>query len=101
MAKLKINIKSLATEARDNRKEARQFKGLQKWSLNHHRQTVIRPESRVAQWLYAYCRGVPRCVIERHHRPDDGGTAQLARRAQQKATRLGIDLSGFSEWLES
>ena len=65
LCKLKINVKSLAAEARFNRLEKnRASVGWIKWELDAHRTGPLRQEARVAQLAYAFVRGVPYRVVE-------------------------------------
>ena len=98
MAKIKINIKSLAAESRFNRIEASKFKGLEKSDLNEHRRYQIKNESRVAQWIYAYARGIPRSKIESSV-VGESNKYMFKKRAIEKLKRLRIDHEGFEKWL--
>lgn len=112
LAAIKINLKSLADEARHNRLEASRLVAFARWKLNHHRTTVIRPEARAAHLLYAFCRGIPRNVVEGTRRGRDARgwphghdymvpERQLLNRIRQKATKLGVDYSDLSEWFHA
>jgi hypothetical protein len=102
LAKIKINVKSLAAESVINRKEATKLSGLDRHDLNEHRKTSIRTESRVAQWVYAYARGVPKKVIEPDARKLPSYLSQMMKkRGTEKAKRMGINPEGFGDWLEA
>ena len=100
LAKLKINIKSLAAEARANRKEAAKLSGMEKWDCNQHRKTKLRREARVAQWLYCFARGFPRCRMEYNCRAIcHYDLAAMSKRINGKSRSVGLDIDGFEEWL--
>lgn len=54
---LKIKIKNLADEARTIRTEERKLRGMDKWSLQHHRKTIVRMAARRTQIAYQIIRG--------------------------------------------
>ncbi len=54
---LKIKVKNLADEARTIRQEENKLHGMAKWSLQHHRKTVVRNAARRSQLAYQICRG--------------------------------------------
>ena len=100
LAALKINVKSLATEAKTNRLEASKLKGDDKWALNHHRTTVIRPEARAANLAYSFANGIPRAVAEPNRRELTSYLKKrLADRVRQKLTRLGLSCESLDDWL--
>lgn len=102
IAKLKINVKSLAEEARINRKEAAKLCGLDKHALDVHRTGPLREEARIAQWVYACARGVPRSVIESSHRTHPQYQNWLVLKAVKKAKRFGLGITeeDWKEWLD-
>jgi hypothetical protein len=55
--KLRIKAKHLAEEARIIRREAQRVHGMDRWQLNHHRQTTVRDEARATQLAYQFLRG--------------------------------------------
>jgi len=54
---LKIKIKNLADEARTIRTEERKVRGMDRWSLQQHRKTVVRSAARCSQIAYQVIRG--------------------------------------------
>lgn len=64
LIKLKINIKSLAAEARINRAEARKCRGWDRYDLNAHRTGKLRYEARLANLAYAFLRDIPYKRVE-------------------------------------
>lgn len=63
---LRVNVKSLAAEARLIREEIRKARNPEaKASLACHRSWRVKPESRLAQLALAYVKGVPYRVVER------------------------------------
>lgn len=69
---LRVKIKSLAEEARIIRHEERQTRGREKWNLQYHRKTVVRPEARASLLAYCLLRGRTYETIEQspHTNPD-------------------------------
>lgn len=65
IAKLRINVKSLAYEAKANRREMRRVPPTCRGALRNHRVNRVRPESRTAQLALAFVRGVPYKKVER------------------------------------
>lgn len=54
---LKVKIKNLADEARTIRREEQKVHGMEKWTLQHHRKTVVRSEARRSLIAYQIIRG--------------------------------------------
>lgn len=77
---LKIKVKSLASEARIIRKEAKKTSGDVKYGLNAHRTSVVRPQARASLLAYGILRGVPYCVMERscRYEPDFNRVIKMA-----------------------
>lgn len=64
---LRVNVKSLAAEARLIRDEIRRATNPEaKASLACHRAWRVKPESRLAQLALAFVKGVPYRVVERN-----------------------------------
>ena len=64
--KLRVNVKSLAAEAKIIRQEAKRYPGdsSERGCLNWHRISVVRDEARAAQLAYAFLRNIPYSVVE-------------------------------------
>ena len=58
LRELKIKIKNLADEARTIREEEKKTCGMERWDLQHHRKTVVRPAARANLLAYACLRGM-------------------------------------------
>jgi hypothetical protein len=61
---LKVKIKNLADEARTIRQEESKTSGMERWSLQHHRKTVVRRAARHNLLAYAFLRGRPYSRVE-------------------------------------
>ena len=63
--KLRVNVKSLAAEAKIIRDEMRRADTSEaREALHHHRMTRVRPEARLAHLALAFTRGVPYKTVE-------------------------------------
>jgi len=64
---LRVNVKSLAAEARFIRHEMRRTQSVEaKGSLAYHRRLRLKPEARLAHLALAYVKGVPYRKVENH-----------------------------------
>lgn len=100
LRKLRINIKSLAAEARFNRLEKhRASTGSIKQQLDLHRTGPLRQEARVSQLAYAFLRGVPYRVVESSVR-DPNNMEYVCRLVSKKLQRLtgSSDTDVLREW---
>lgn len=79
---LKIKIKSLAAEQVIIRDEARKCSGMDKWDLNHHRTSHVRPYIRENHLAYGFLKGIPYSRMENrcHEAPDWDEVEKLVRR---------------------
>lgn len=67
--KLRVNVKSLAAEAKIIRDEIRRANTTEaKQALHDHRMTRVRPEARLAHLALAFTRGIPYKVAEANAR---------------------------------
>jgi hypothetical protein len=72
--KIKINIKSLAAEAKINREICNKIKDPKvKAEISNHRRTTLRKEARLAQLALCYLNGKPRSYCEPVRRNDPWG----------------------------
>ena len=103
--KLRVNIKSLASEARYIRKESNRVKRKSGGndpdfrSLDSHRRWNVRNESRAAQLLYAFLRRVPYRHVETapdHSTPAWGDTVM---RVKRKCNLHKIPYEDVGAWL--
>jgi hypothetical protein len=63
--RIRVNVKSLAAEARIIRKEVQLTRDpAVKSMLDFHRKMRVKPEARLAQLALAYARGVPYRIVE-------------------------------------
>ena len=100
LRKLRINIKSLAAEARFNRMEKKKAsQGWIKMELDRHRTGPLRFEARVSQLAYAFVRGVPYQVVENKVKDADV-YGYLQARVEKKLQRMGFycDQNNLKEW---
>jgi hypothetical protein len=102
--KLRIKALHLAAEARIIRREASKTSGMSKWSLNHHRTTVVRNEARATQLAYQFLLG------KRTYREIEGMRTDIAFRKTWIDSRLTTmvkkygkpgDVERLEEWLQS
>jgi hypothetical protein len=96
---LKINVKSLAEEARINRLEAARTADRQTFfSLVEHRRGPLRKEARYSQLAYAFLRRRPYRRTEAKTRP---GNEPCPRRLHKKISRFaaGFELFEIENWL--
>lgn len=100
LRKLRINIKSLAAEARFNRLEKHRAScGSIKQQLDQHRTGPLRQEARVSQLAYAFLRGVPYRVVENSVRDTDN-LEYVCRLVAKKLQRIAgySDVDVLREW---
>lgn len=93
---LKVKVKNLAEEARIIRKEEAQTSGMERWSLQHHRKTVVRRAARHNLLAYAFLRGRPYSCVE------STSTRNLPewKRIKKIATDFGGDPERFDNWIQ-
>lgn len=100
---LRVRIKELASEAAHIRHEEHQCSGMEKWHLQHHRTSVVRPAARHAQLAYACLRGKTYDQVEPTIRCD-ARRIMAARRAIEEAAkiaaRFGGDPKAIERWKE-
>ncbi len=91
---LRVKVKSLAAEAAIIRQEAARTRGLVRWGLNQHRQTVVRQAARTALLAYGLLRGASYASMEQRclRRPDLAAVADTAR-------RFGGDRAQIAAWV--
>ena len=97
---LRVRIKELASEAGHIRHESNQCAGLEKWTLNHHRTSVVRPAARAYQLAYAMARGRAYARCERSVRDVDQAAIALTRAAKY-ARSFGVRPDYIEQWLLS
>ena len=92
---LKIKVQSLVDEAKNIRREANKTSGKEKWGLNHHRTSVVRPHTRHNLLAYGILRGIPYSVMEKKCRetPDFSGVSKIAK-------RFGASDNDILEWID-
>ena len=106
-SKLKVNIKSLASEARHIRKESSRVKRDSELkgndpefaALDGHRRWNVRNEARAAQLLYAYLRGVPYSRVETNPDHSSLSWSDTIVRVKRKANRHKIPIDLIGVWL--
>lgn len=64
--KLRVNVKSIAAEARFIRKEAERCGACYSYTLDQHRRLYLRNEARLAHLALAFFRGRPYKSVESH-----------------------------------
>lgn len=100
---LRINVKSLAQEARYIRREEQRCGPAYREQLHNHRTVKVRWESRIAQLALAYVRGTPRDRIERFPAFSSTGDteARMIRDVEAKLKKHGIYPRGnaVKEWI--
>lgn len=92
---LKVKIKNLADEARTIREEERKVRGMDKWSLQHHRKTTVRDAARRSLIAYAIIRGKDPSVHESRNTDDI-----LARALDRKEVERMVRKYGSPEVIE-
>jgi len=98
--KLRVNVKSLAAEAKIIRDEIRRARTPEaKAALHSHRMFRVRPESRMAHLALAFVRGVPYKTAEANARakPD---AKELANKTVRFAPRRDA-INEVAEWLRA
>ena len=92
---LKIKVQSLVDEAKNIRKEANKTSGMAKWGLNHHRTSVVRPNTRANLLAYGILRGTPYSAMEKKCReaPDFAWVSKIAK-------RFGASDNDILEWID-
>jgi len=92
---LKIKVQSLVDEAKNIRREANKTSGKEKWGLNHHRTSVVRPHTRHNLLAYGILRCIPYSVMEKKCRetPDFSWVSKIAK-------RFGASDADILEWME-
>jgi len=93
---LRVRIKELASEAKHIRHEAAQCSGMEKWELNHHRTSVVRPAARQYLLAYGYLRGTPYREIERSVKRPPNWT-----KIANIIDRFGGDSEGLKAWRDA
>lgn len=99
--KLRVNIKSLAAESRIIRHQISKAGPCRvKNELRYHLVHVVRPESRAAQLLYAYVRGIPYKSVERKTYSDKFVMSDIESRIRSKAKRHRIEVNNLDQWFK-
>jgi hypothetical protein len=104
LRKLRINIKSLAAEARFNRLEKhRASHGSIKQQLDLHRTGPLRQEARVSQLAYAFLRDVPYRVVENSVRDNYSleYVCKLVAKKLQRITGCETDAEVLRQWFKA
>lgn len=94
---LRVRIKELASEAKHIRHEEHQCSGMERWNLQHHRKTVVRPAARKYQLAYACARGRAYARTEPRVR-DTGKAKRVVAEAVKIAIRFGADPEEAAAW---
>lgn len=84
---LRVNVKSLAREARIIRQETRRAGAEYKNTLAHHRRVTVRKEARVAQLALAFVRGRRYRTVEQKSVDSNLERGELIERVIKKVTR--------------
>jgi hypothetical protein len=95
---LRVRIKELASEAQHIRHEANQTAGFEKWELNHHRTSVVRPAARNYLLAYGFMRGMPYRRMEPVVRE---GNAPNWKQVAKVVTKFGGDPEKLEEWAKT
>jgi hypothetical protein len=90
---LKIKIKNLADEARTIRTEENKLHGMAKWSLQHHRKTVVRDAARRAQ--------IAQAIIRDRDWSDPASSEELTRYGDWKEIARMVRKYGTAETVNS
>lgn len=97
---LKIKIKNLADESRTIREEEWQTSGKEKWDLQHHRKTVVRPAARKNLLAYGYLLGTPYKKMEPKTCNEPEEMAIIFKAVEKIAVRFGGEgEEPFQEWV--
>lgn len=104
---LKVNVCSLAEEARIIRREEVAIKKSSPLKgndpafcrLNGHRRWELRNEARAAQLLYGFVRGVPYEVLEKKADWKSYSWTDTLNRLSRKCKRFGVEYSKVQEWI--
>lgn len=94
----RVNVKSLAAEAKIIRKEMTKVKTYQKEMLYHHKLEKVRPEARIAQLALGYLRNKPRSVIEKTSKAID---IERLRRKIAVFTHKTVSVEEITAWLST
>jgi len=94
----RVNVKSLAAEAKIIRKEMTKVKTYQKEMLYFHKLDKVRPEARIAQLALGYLRNKPRSVIEKTSKKVD---VERLRRKLIIFTEQPVSLVDLTAWLNT
>jgi hypothetical protein len=93
IANLRINIKNLADESRNIKKEFRKHTDESiRNSLHLHRVIDVRKEARITQLALAAVRGVPYSILERNARIEPDWKKVLAKVDRHSATNDNYDI---------
>ena len=96
--KLRINIKSLAAEARFIRREAKRADVCYREELNYHRRGRLREEARLAHLALAWLRGKPYLAVEPNARNTDIA-APLYNKIKRIVGASNVTLAHIEDWL--
>lgn len=103
LRELKIKIKNLADEARTIREEEGKTCGMERWSLQNHRKTVVRQAARANLLAYACLRGLHYGRVEAkvgeafQHR---WNRSNVWKRVEKIVLAFGGTEEQFKEWQE-
>lgn len=95
---LRVRIKELATEAKHIRHEERQCSGMERWHLQHHRKTTVRPAARRYLLAYGYMRGKAYRSMEPVVRE---GNEPSWKAVEKIVTKFGGDPAELEQWYSS
>jgi len=100
LAKLKVNVKSLAEEARINRLEAARTSDIEtRCALAEHRRGRLRVEARYAQLAYAFLRGRPYRQAEAKTRRGNEPCCHYIYKKVSKFVNDGFQPCDIQSWL--
>lgn len=94
----RINVKSLAAEAKIIRKEIDRVAEQQRWFLRDHKVNKVRPEARLANLALGFLKNKPHSVIERTSKPIN--VEKLTRKISIFTLRV-VTMDEVKKWLET
>jgi len=99
--RLRVNVKSLAAEAKFIREEIRRARKPEtKNMLNGHRQYYLKPEARMAHLALAFVRGRPYRQVETNARTQPGDQDLLKKLYRFLTYDLRPDIYQVRSWLQ-
>lgn len=102
--KLRVNIKSLAAEARIIRQEARRAGNFYSWQLTNHRRGKLREEARYTHLALAYLRGRTYAEVEGEKRLERCKSSACPKRLAGKLSPyipygVTVDAKALNAWI--